>query len=41
MIGFGKGGIDPVATMQVIDNDQLHKGASAMRDMLPAAVNAA
>jgi hypothetical protein len=41
VISFGIGGIDPVASMQVVDNDLLHKGASAVRDMLPAAVNAA
>lgn len=33
--------IDPVASMQAIDNDQLHAVAGEVRDMLKAAVNAA
>jgi uncharacterized protein (DUF302 family) len=33
--------IDPLASMQAIDNDQLHKVAGEVRDMMRAAVNAA
>ena len=33
--------IDPVASMQAIDNDQLHKVAGEVRDMMRAAVDAA
>ena len=33
--------IDPVASMQAIDNDQLHKVAGEVRDMMCAAVDAA
>jgi uncharacterized protein (DUF302 family) len=33
--------IDPVASMQAIDNDQLHQVAGEVRDMLRAAVDAA
>ncbi|WP_340110552.1 DUF302 domain-containing protein [Pikeienuella sp. HZG-20] len=33
--------IDPVASMQAIDNDQLHKIAGEVRDMMRAAVDAA
>ncbi|MCI2394770.1 DUF302 domain-containing protein [Aliiroseovarius sediminis] len=33
--------IDPVASMQAIDNDQLHKVAGEVRDMLCQAVDAA
>ena len=33
--------IDPVASMKAIDNDQLHKVAGEVRDMMRAAVNAA
>ncbi|MGY9036437.1 MAG: DUF302 domain-containing protein [Rhodobacterales bacterium] len=33
--------IDPVASMQAIDNEQLHKVAGEVRDMMRAAVDAA
>ena len=33
--------VDPVASMQAIDNDQLHKVAGEVRDMMRAAVDAA
>jgi len=33
--------IDPVASMEAIDNDQLHKVAGEVREMLQAAVDAA
>ncbi|WP_417809729.1 DUF302 domain-containing protein [Thioclava sp.] len=33
--------IDPVASMQAIDNNELHKVAGEVRDMLRAAVDAA
>ncbi|WP_324751996.1 DUF302 domain-containing protein [Roseovarius sp. Pro17] len=33
--------IDPVASMQAIDNDQMHKVAGEVRDMMRAAVDAA
>lgn len=33
--------IDPVASMQAIDNDQLHKVAGEVRDMLREAIDAA
>ncbi len=33
--------IDPVASMQTIENDQLHKVAGEVRDMMRAAVDAA
>ena len=33
--------IDPVASMQAIDNDQLHEVACEVRDMLREAVDAA
>tara|TARA_R110000787_G_scaffold63679_11_gene144072 strand:- start:167519 stop:167926 length:408 start_codon:yes stop_codon:yes gene_type:complete len=33
--------IDPVASMKAIDNDQLHKVAGEVRDMMRAAVDAA
>jgi uncharacterized protein (DUF302 family) len=33
--------IDPVASMQAIDNDQLHMVAGEVRDMMRAAVDAA
>ena len=33
--------IDPVASMQAIDNQQLHEAASEVRDMLRKAVDAA
>jgi hypothetical protein len=33
--------IDPVASMQAVDNDELHKVAGQVRDMLVRAVDAA
>ncbi len=39
--GTAVSAIDPVASMQAIDNDQLHKVASEVRDMMRAAVDAA
>lgn len=33
--------IDPVASIQAIDNDQLHKVAGEVRDMMRAAVDTA